>query len=48
MALYVAHYDLCRTHASLLTTPAKTLGKTKTTRALHRMACKTRQVTPLF
>ncbi|WP_224741554.1 hypothetical protein [Bradyrhizobium sp. 2S1] len=26
VALYVAHYNLCRTHEALRTTPAKALG----------------------
>ena len=28
VALYVAHYNLCRTHEALRTTPAKALGVT--------------------
>jgi hypothetical protein len=29
LALYVAHYNLCRTHEALRTTPAKALGVTE-------------------
>src|SRR6202140_1812977 len=38
VALYVAHYNLCRTHEALRTTPAKALG-VATPRLLLRPPC---------
>jgi hypothetical protein len=37
IALYVAHYNLCRVHEALRTTPAKALGIAE--RTWNRAAC---------
>jgi hypothetical protein len=50
VALYVAHYNLCRTHEALKTTPAKALGVVGRTWAIGELidaALATQPITPI-
>jgi hypothetical protein len=50
VALYVAHYNLCRVHEALKTTPAKALGVVDRTRAIGELvdaALATQLITPI-
>lgn len=50
VALYVAHYNLCRTHEALRMTPAKALGIVDRTWAIGKLidsALATQPITPV-
>jgi hypothetical protein len=50
VALYVAHYNLCRVHEALKTTPAKALGIADRTWAIGELidaALATQPITPI-
>ncbi|MCP1831951.1 hypothetical protein J2R76_000378 [Bradyrhizobium sp. USDA 4532] len=46
VALYVCHYNLCRTHEALRTTPAKALGVTEKAWSIARLVDAALSVAP--
>jgi hypothetical protein len=48
VALYVAHYNLCRTHETLRTTPPKALGVTERTWSIAQLVDAALAVAPVM
>ncbi|MCP1732316.1 hypothetical protein ABIF38_005372 [Bradyrhizobium japonicum] len=48
VALYVCHYNLCRTHEALRTTPAKALGVTEKAWSVAQLVDAALSVTPVL